>query len=123
MTGLHRRRKRTTTTDSYAAMLARMLRAYGSRIGTDPAAGLAHMRDLETAMTDAINLGIYEANKVGGHSINELAAILGMSKQAVHKRVGLGEQLARQRAKPKTPVGAAPRVAPVKELPPGSTGG
>jgi hypothetical protein len=58
MTGLHRRRKRVTTTGSYAAMLARMLRAYGARIGTEPAEGLAHLRELETAMTDATNLGI-----------------------------------------------------------------
>jgi hypothetical protein len=44
-------------------------------------------------MRDAVNLGIYAANTTGErpYSINEIAAILGISKQAVHKRVKLGE--------------------------------
>jgi hypothetical protein len=121
MAGLHRRRKRTTTTDDYSAMLARMLRSYGNRIGQDPEAGLAHLRNLEAELTAAVNVGIYTANRVGGHSINQLADILGVSKQAVHKRVGIGEQIARQREqadrKRITLQAAKPR-----ELPPGSTG-
>ena len=42
---------------------------------------------------DAVNLGIYAANKLGDrpYSINEIAAMMGISKQAVHKRVQLGE--------------------------------
>jgi hypothetical protein len=97
MAGIHRRRKRTTTTDDYSAMLARMLRSYGNRIGQDPEAGLGHLRDLEAELADAVNLGIYTANKVGGHSINQLADHLGVSKQAVYKRVQLGEIVQRQR--------------------------
>jgi hypothetical protein len=119
MAGIHRRRKRVTTTDDYAAMLRRMVLAYGTRIGAEPAAGLAHLRELEQAMTDATNLGIYTANRVGGHSINELAAILGVSKQAVHKRVGLGEQIAKSRTR--TRPAATARMARPRELPPGST--
>ena len=45
MTGAHRKRKRKpTTTEDYAAMLVRMIRAYGPRIGQDPAAGSWPMR-------------------------------------------------------------------------------
>jgi hypothetical protein len=75
-------------------MLMRMIYGYGVRVGEDPA-GLAHLRDLETAMRDAVNIGIYAANKLEDrpYSINEIAAILGVSKQAVHKRVQLGEQV------------------------------
>ena len=115
MTGTHRKQKRTTTTDDYAAMLARMLRAYGKRIGEDPAAGLTHLRDLEQALADAVNLGIYTANHEGGRSINQMADALGVSKQAIHKRVSLGEHLARVRVKQQA---AVARVARPRELPP-----
>lgn len=121
MTGQHRKR-RPTTTDDYAAMLARMLRAYGTRIGQDPEAGLARLRELEQALADAANVGIYTANKTGGHSINQLADVLGVSKQAVHKRVGLGELVARQRERAqRRSISQARRAAP-KALPSGSTG-
>jgi hypothetical protein len=90
MTGTHRRKRRSTSTDDYAAMLHRILRAYGRRIGEDPAAGLAHLRDLELAFADAVNAGIAAANR-DGVSINRMAEILGVSKQAIHKRVQLGQ--------------------------------
>ncbi len=101
MTGRHARtkaiqrpRRRVTEASEYAAMMMRIIYGYGSRIGQDPAA-LAHLRDLEAGMRDAVNVGIYAANKLEDrpYSINEIAAILGVSKQAVHKRVQLGEQV------------------------------
>jgi predicted DNA binding protein len=119
VTGIHRKRKRTTSGEQYAAMLRRMLTAYGTRIGQDPASGLTHLRELEQALTDAENLGIYTANRTGGHSINELADILGVSKQAVHKRVLAGEQLARQRDRAHERDLPTARVARPRELPPG----
>jgi hypothetical protein len=86
------RRKRNTESSEYAAMMMRIIYGYGYRIAEDPAA-LAHLRDLEAGMRDAVNLGIYAANKLGDrpYSINEIAAMMGISKQAVHKRVQLGE--------------------------------
>lgn len=95
MPGRHRlpaRRKRDVETSEYAAMMTRIIFGYGQRIAQDPVA-LVHLRDLEAAMRDAVNLGIYAANRFGDrpYSINEMAAILGISKQAVHKRVQLGE--------------------------------
>ena len=91
---LRRRRKRTTESSDYAAMMMRIIYGYGYRIAEDPAA-LAHLRDLEAGMRDAVNLGIYAANKLEDrpYSINEIAAIMGISKQAVHKRVQLGERV------------------------------
>jgi hypothetical protein len=112
MTGLHRKRKRKpTTTEDYAAMLVRMLRSYGPRIGQDPAAGLEKLREIEAELTSAVNTGLYLANKTGGHSVNELADILGVSKQAIHKRVQAGEAAARKPPRPvrHSAVQAAPR--------------
>jgi hypothetical protein len=91
--GRHRLR-RSTETSSYVAMLERMIYAYGQRIADDPAA-LVHFRELEQAMRNAVNLGIHGANKIADsngsrYSINEMAAILGVSKQAIHVRVGQG---------------------------------
>jgi hypothetical protein len=88
------RRKRQTETSDYVAMLMRIIYGYGARVGQDPAA-LVHLRDLEAGMRDAVNIGIYAANKLEDrpYSINEIAAIMGISKQAVHKRVQLGEEV------------------------------
>jgi hypothetical protein len=119
MSGLHRKRKRPpTTTEQYAGMLRRMLNAYGKRIGETPIEGLTHLRELEQALTDATNLGIWSANKEAGHSINELADVLGVSKQAIYKRVLLGEQVAKDHAKRERQAVTA-QVAKPRELPSG----
>jgi hypothetical protein len=90
---LRKTRKRTTETSDYVAMMTRVLYGYGARIADDPAA-LAHLRDLEATLKDAVNLGIFLANKGPGHySINEQASILGVTKQAIHLRVQSGEQV------------------------------
>jgi hypothetical protein len=96
MTGLHRKRKRTTSTEQYTAMLHRMISAYGTRIGEEPATGLAHLRELETALTDAANLGIYTALQ-SGQSPTILANMLGASRPTIYKRAELGAEVARER--------------------------
>jgi hypothetical protein len=75
-------------------MVVRVLYGYGYRIGQDPAA-LVHRRDIETALRDAVNMGIFTANKAGTrpYSINEMAAMDGITKQAIHKRVRLGGEV------------------------------
>jgi hypothetical protein len=95
MPGRHRvpaRRKREYESSEYAAMLVRMIYAYGARIAEDPAA-LAHLRDIEAALRDATNAGIAGANRRPDqpYSLAEIADIYGVSRQAVHKRVRLGE--------------------------------
>lgn len=100
MVGRHSRRRlparqrRTVETSEYVAMLMRIIIGYGERVGQDPVA-LIHLRDIEAITRDAVNAGIYLANRTGArpYSINEMADILGISKQAVHKRVQLGEQV------------------------------
>lgn len=100
MTGRHRlparqpRPRREVETSEYIAMLMRIIIGYGERIGQDPVA-LTHLRDIEKITRDAVNAGIYLANRTGArpYSINEIAAIMGISKQAVWKRAELGEQV------------------------------
>ena len=96
MTGVHRKRKRKpTSAGDYAAMMRRMIRNYARRAGEDPMAELANLRAIEAELHEAVNNGVYVANKTGGHSVNELAEVLGVSKQAIHKRVQAGEAAAR----------------------------
>ena len=91
---LRNRTRRTTETSEYAAMIIRVLYGYGQRIGEDPAA-LAHLRDIENTLRDAVNLGIFTANRSGNcpYSLAEIGAVVGISRQGVHKRVGLGERV------------------------------
>lgn len=80
-------------TSDYVAFLTRSLIAWGDRVAADPAA-LVHLRELESTLRDQTNRGIWEANRRGRYSERDMGAILGMSHQAVHKRVGLGELVA-----------------------------
>jgi ribosomal protein S20 len=83
--------QRVTETSDYVAMMTRIITAFGDRVASDPAA-LAHLRDLQDVLADQVNRGIFEANKGRNHcSQNEMAAILGISRQAIAKRIGLGE--------------------------------
>jgi hypothetical protein len=123
MTGAHRKRKRVTTTGDYAAMLHRMLAAYGRRVAEDPAA-VEHLAGIERSLTAAVNLGLYQA-AAAGRSAQDLADVLGVSRQAVYKRLALGEAEARaaeaaQRAQIRAQIGGATTAAaPRRALPPG----
>jgi hypothetical protein len=82
---------RITETSDYVAMMTRIITAFGDRIAANPAA-LAHLRDLQDTLADQVNRGIFEANKGRSrYSQNEMAAILGISRQGIAKRIGLGE--------------------------------
>lgn len=116
MAGIHRRRKRTTTTDQFAKMLKRMDAAYGKRIGEEPLTALAHLRELEAGRIDAVNHGIYTAIQAGA-SPTELAEVLGISRQAIYKRAALGEHVTDQGRQLQVDT---VRVARPRELPPAS---
>jgi ribosomal protein S20 len=100
MNGKHRARttpqdrsRRQTETSDYVAMMTRIIGSFGDRIAQDPAA-LVHLADLQTALREAVDRGIFEANRSARHySQNEIAAILGISRQGVAKRIGIGEQV------------------------------
>jgi hypothetical protein len=68
-----------------------MFEAFGDRIAADPA-GLAHVAELERRWTEAVNRGIFQANRDTQHySQRHMADIMGVSRQAIAKRIGLGE--------------------------------
>jgi hypothetical protein len=96
MPGRHRasdRPRRVTETSDYVAFLTRAMIAWGDRIADDPAA-LVHLRELQATLTDQTNRGIWEANRRGRYSQRDMAAILGVSHQAIGKRASLGELVA-----------------------------
>src|SRR5689334_2603019 len=66
----------------------------GHAVACPVAAARFALRDLETALTEQVNRGIFQANESSAHySQNEIARILGVSRQAIAKRIGLGEQV------------------------------
>jgi hypothetical protein len=86
------RRRRKTEDDEYAAMLLRMIHKYADRIAADPTAGV-HLTELKAALAAAGNVGFYAANRLASHpyGLNELAAIMGISKQSMHEQIRRGE--------------------------------
>lgn len=102
MAGKHReparRPKREYEASEYAAFVIRTINGWGARAGEDPA-GLAYLPAFEEALRNAANLAIATANQRPDqpYSLAEIASIMGMSRQAVHKRGRLGEAIARLR--------------------------
>ena len=88
--GRHRRTQ--TETSDFVAMMHRFTIAWGDRVAADPAA-LVHLEGLMTALVDQTNRGVFEANRGEQHySQSEMGRFLGVSRQAVAKRIGLGER-------------------------------
>lgn len=88
--GRRKRAARRTETSDFVAMLVRLLIAWGDRVGEDPAA-LVHLRELEQTLVQQTNRGVFRANRGRSYSQNDMAAILGVSRQAIAKRASLGE--------------------------------
>jgi hypothetical protein len=106
-----REARRIVETSEYAAMMIRVAYGYGRRVSDDPA-GLAHLRSIEDALRDAVNLGIFQANEGGKvpYSLSEIGRVLEISKEAVFKRKRLGEQVAIRLS-----AGAVVRIADIRQ--------
>jgi hypothetical protein len=88
--GKHRRAD--TETSDFVAMMHRFMIAWGDRVGADPAA-LVHLPGMMDALVAQTNRGIFEANKGDSrYSQNEIGRFLGITRQGVAKRIGLGER-------------------------------
>lgn len=85
-----KRAKTVTETEDYVAMLARVIDGYGKRIAEDPVAA-AYAADLQTRLSDAVNVGIATAQtREGGWSMREIGGYLGVSHVAIIGRVKRG---------------------------------
>ena len=99
MTGRHRaeetprkRSARVTESSDFVAFLLRIHVAWRGRVAHDPVI-LAHLRDLAASLENETNRGIFLANKQGRYSQNEIARIMGLTRQAVAHRIKLGEAI------------------------------
>jgi hypothetical protein len=83
----NRRTERVVENREYAGFVRRIVQAHGRRIATGDVEGLADLvalaRDIDTAIVQAIT-GLREF----GYSWTEIAARLGVTRQAVQKRWG-----------------------------------
>jgi DNA-directed RNA polymerase specialized sigma24 family protein len=81
------RRRDVVENDAYAAFTRRILAAYGRRVATGDVEALPDMvalsRDLDAAIADAV-IGL----RGFGYSWAEIAARLGITRQAAHQRWG-----------------------------------
>ena len=79
------RRRRTVENDEYARFVQRVMRAYARRVAAGDVDALADMTGLATQLDEAIAqavIGLREA----GYSWAEIAARLGVSRQAAQQR-------------------------------------
>lgn len=90
--GAHARAARAVETSEYVAFIGRLFYSLADRIAADPAA-LVHARELQSQLAEQINRGIWAANRGQSHySQNDMAKILGLTRQAIAHRIQLGEQ-------------------------------
>lgn len=83
---------RSLETSEFIAMLYRQSAALRRRCANDPA-GLVQALEFQARLANDINAAIYEAN-VGNdaYSMNEIAKMLGYSRQAIQQRVARGRE-------------------------------
>lgn len=87
--GPQKRPQRVTETSDYVAAMTRMMIAWGDRVAHDPAA-LVHLRELESTLSQQTSRGIWEANERAAYSQNQIAACLGVTRQAIQQRIAKG---------------------------------
>lgn len=74
-------------TPEYAAMLERMIKAYGRRVGDGDPVDLTRMAEVVEALEAATRVAV-EGLRAAGFSWREVGESLGMSKQAAQQRFG-----------------------------------
>lgn len=68
---------------AYAAMVGRMVRALGKRVGDADPESLVLLIELRQALAEAELLAM-EALRVSGYSLADIARPLGLSRQRIH---------------------------------------
>ncbi len=80
-----KRRSPVTENSEYAAFARRILRAYGRRIATGDVESLIHLISLADDINDAIQQAV-NGLRTAGYSWAEIAARLGITRQAAQQR-------------------------------------
>lgn len=80
--------KRTYETTEYAAMMGRMLKAYGKRVGDADVEDLAEMIELHAAFGEHVKAAVAAQREAHGRSWADIAKATGTSRQAVQMRYG-----------------------------------
>jgi hypothetical protein len=80
-----KRQRPVTENSEYAAFARRILRSYGRRIATGDVESLAHLIDLANDINDAIQQAV-NGLRAAGYSWTEIAARLGVTRQAAQQR-------------------------------------
>jgi|SRR5450631_894684 len=81
------RRRRPVENDEYASFIRRILRAYARRVAGGDADALADMTGLATELDDVISQAV-TGLRTAGYSWAEIAARLGVTRQAAQQRWG-----------------------------------
>lgn len=84
-----KRRRPVTENSEYAAFARRILRAYSRRIATGDVESLTHLIGLADDINDAIQQAV-NGLRTAGYSWAEIAARLGVTRQAAQQRWGRG---------------------------------
>lgn len=90
--------KRQYETSEFIAMLYRHSAALRRRCASDPA-GLVQAVQFQRRLAEDINAAIFEANRGSdAYSMNEMARMLGCSRQAIQQRAHRGREWIEQEA-------------------------
>ncbi len=81
------RRRDVVENDEYAAFTRRIVRAYARRVATGDVEALTHMVALSSVLDDAITEAV-TGLRSHGYSWAEIAARLGITRQAAQQRWG-----------------------------------
>ena len=81
------RRRDVVENDEYAAFVRRIIRAYARRVATGDVEALADMVALAAVLDDAITEAV-TGLRAHGYSWADIAARLGITRQAAHQRWG-----------------------------------
>jgi hypothetical protein len=79
------RARRSVENDEYASFIRRVLRAYALRVATGDVDALADMTSLATEMDHVISQAV-TGLRAAGYSWAEIAARLGVTRQAAQQR-------------------------------------
>lgn len=80
--------KRERENPEYAAMLRRMIRAYGRRVADADPEDLAELVALRETLDQAITEAVNGQRQAYGRSWADVARGLGMTRQSAHERYG-----------------------------------